>query len=229
MISTRTLRCLVTWVALGGVVGCADNRVSGEVAGARLEVRDAVFFSDSLDPLTPSKTLVLVFSDKPGICERVKGGAPRRDETVLAFTLLRCDERLKHPVGVGTYDAMDCLSHAPSSTNVALAMWRSFDADGKETRHDETQGAPSPVVELEAFQPVPGGRARGSFRAVLGKGRFPVSGDFNATWCDAGVGTPIRRQVASPTPSSPQATPPVARQERGSGPGPKGARPPPMK
>ncbi len=224
MMSTRTRRSLLTLMALGGLSGCADNRVVGEVAGARLEVRDAVFYTDSQDPLVPPRTLLVVLSDTPELCNQRAIAGPLRNETALSITLRRCDERLKYPVGVGTYDGAHCLDHTPSTTNVADVTWRQFDAEGKETRHYETPSAAPPVIELESFQPGPGGRARGSFRAVLGEGGFPVHGAFNATWCEIAMGAPIRRPAAPPAPSSPPA--PVVRQEPGSGPPSKPARMP---
>jgi hypothetical protein len=207
-------------VALLCASGCSDNRVRGEVAGTRLEVKDAVFYVDSHDPHRPAQRLLVVLTDTPRACERSKAGEPERNETVVSLSLSRCDtSNQRHPLGAGTYDGRSCGDH-PHSTNVASVAWRRTDAQGRETVHWEPDDAPA-SVELVAFQAVPGGRARGSFRAVLGEGRAVVEGDFNATFCDQRLGPPrYRAQTASAT-TSPASPPSGAQPPRGSGPGPK--------
>ncbi len=203
--------------------GCSENRVSGEVAGARLEVRDAVFFTDSQDPRVPAQALHVVLTDTPRACERSKAGEPERNETALSFTLQRCDTAgNRHPVGAGTYDGRDCFEH-PHSTNTAALVWRHHDAQGKETAYWEASSDVPASVELTAFQAVPGGRARGSFRAVL-EGGFKVEGDFHATFCDQRLG-PSRRRPAPAAPSATTSPPPPETPRQGTsgptGPGPK--------
>jgi hypothetical protein len=179
----RSARWSSMWVVAAALAtaGCGGpGSFHGTVGGMTLEVKDSLFLAQQSQGQTAS--LVLLMTDKPGLCEAMKAGKVLSNMTYLQVVLTETyNSQLVVPT-TGDYGVTDGTTVPPK---FALASLSRTDATCHSTM---TVGGAGGKISLSAYKAEASGTMNGTFDATFGATAEHGTGDFDADFCDAPYG-----------------------------------------
>jgi len=155
--------------------GCGTgNTVEGKVDGQALSVREAVFFDQSTG--TDPEQLLVLMSDRPGLCDAVKAGTGHIETTYFIIEL----DQLVTPIGPWTGDyVVKYFDH--TIDKFAYSVFQRYEASCAFNIQDSVH---SGTVSLTEYKEGPSGVMRGTFDLLFNE-TDAVKGSFDVHLCNA--------------------------------------------
>ncbi|MBL8953304.1 MAG: hypothetical protein JNK82_21170 [Myxococcaceae bacterium] len=179
-----TKRLVVMAVAVVLSACGSAGSFSGTVTGNSLSVKDAAFALLKTDD-GKSAGLLLVLSDTPGMCDKVKANRTPKNSssfTMLAFNLSDTGEALAPDAN--EYTIRSELVTPPLKGRIGVSFFSKVDANCTETLQDKNIAGQSGIVKITRLDGSANGVASGTFDITVGTQLDKVTGSFNATFCD---------------------------------------------
>jgi hypothetical protein len=180
----RSARWCLMWVVAAALAlaGCGGpGSFHGTVGGMTLEVKDSLFLAQK-NSSGQIASLVLLMTDKPGLCDAMKAGNIISSMIYFQAVLSETSSGQIAVPSAGDYTVTDGTSVPPK---FAIASVSRTDATCHST---QTVGGAGGKITLSGYKAEAGGELTGTFDATFGTTAERGSGDFNAEYCDASYG-----------------------------------------
>ncbi len=172
----------------GALLACdtGPGSVRGAIAGIELRVRDALFYE--IPACTPAgcsavgpTRVVLVMTDVPDYCRRLKARREPREATRLELTFGRFSEA-ETPLEVqeGDYTAGKVVSAADYVTGQLVRT----NEQCQDTMDPNAAQPVSGILHVGSIDARRNGASRGSFDLTFGAQKDQVTGSFYAVYCE---------------------------------------------
>jgi len=176
MVSKRGFGWLILAVL---VAGCGGSKSDGD-GGESEPIETPLLRDQAVFAVLPSypEVLVVLISDKAGLCEAATAGHLVPDAKLMTLVLTRSDGT---EPGAGTYKVWQPgLTTAPAES--AVASYNQLDGECQSTVPLMQSAASLGRVTLDEIDTT--GKLRGSYELMFGLGQSVQSGTFEATACE---------------------------------------------
>lgn len=180
----RSARWSSMWVVATALAlaGCGGpGSFHGTVGGMTLDVKDSFFLAQK-NSSGQVASLVLLMTDKPGLCEAMAAGNVLSSMIYFQAVLTQISSGQNQVPTSGDFSVTDGSSVPPKFALISLSKTDT-------TCHSTmTVGGSGGTITLNQYKPEAGGTMTGTFDVTMGGTSERGNGDFNADFCDASYG-----------------------------------------
>jgi hypothetical protein len=182
----RSARWTSTWVvavALSlALAGCGGpGSFHGTVGGMTLDVKDSFFLAQK-NSSGQIASLVLLMTDKPGLCQAMKAGNVISDMVYFQVVYAQNSGGQSEVPSAGQFTVTDGSSVPSKFSLISISK---TDATCHSTN---TVGGAGGTITLNQYKAESSGTMTGTFDVTFGPQAEHANGDFDADFCDASYG-----------------------------------------